>query len=233
MREVADGALQARCAGRHLFAGDPCRADPARQLRVRWTIWSTTNSICRHSMPSSTTTIPALPPTTRASCSRSCCWPTAAASSPAARSSRPARTTCCQPSYTHIARFVRELGSDIQALFSQVLQSGDRIGLIGKAMFVIDGVKLPTNASKERSGTHAELAHRADRLDQVRIRHKTNTATSSSMRSASAASPSCSAKPRSPASSSPGRPRASTPRGTSSRAMSPTPTAPRWPRAKA
>lgn len=72
-----------------------------------------------------------------------------------------------QPSYTHIARFVRELGPDIQALFSQVLLTCDRIGLIGKTMFAIDGVKLPANASKERSGTHAELAHRADRLDKA------------------------------------------------------------------
>jgi hypothetical protein len=43
----------------------------------------------------------------------------------------------------------------------------DRLGLIGKTMFAIDGVKLPANASKERSGTHAELAHRAHRLDKA------------------------------------------------------------------
>ena len=43
----------------------------------------------------------------------------------------------------------------------------DRLGLIGREMFAIDGVKLPTNASKERSGTHAELAHRAERLDKA------------------------------------------------------------------
>jgi transposase len=72
-----------------------------------------------------------------------------------------------QPSYTHIAKFVRELSADIQVLFSQVLQTCDRIGLIGKTMFAIDGVKLPANASKERSGTHAELAHRAERLDKA------------------------------------------------------------------
>jgi transposase len=69
-----------------------------------------------------------------------------------------------RPSYTHIARFVRELGPGIAALFGQVLMTCDRLGLIGKTMFAIDGVKLPANASKERSGTHAELAHRADRL---------------------------------------------------------------------
>jgi len=72
-----------------------------------------------------------------------------------------------QPSYTHIAKFVRELGDDIQALFTQVLLTCDRLGLIGRQMFAIDGVKLPANASKERSGTHAELVHRAERLDKA------------------------------------------------------------------
>ena len=72
-----------------------------------------------------------------------------------------------RPSYTHIARFVRELGPAIGALFGQVLLTCDRLGLIGKTMFAIDGVKLPANASKERSGTHAELAHRAEGLDKA------------------------------------------------------------------
>jgi transposase len=72
-----------------------------------------------------------------------------------------------RPSYTHIAKFVRELGAHIQPLFAQVLMSCERLGLIGRTMFAIDGVKLPANASKERSGTHAELAHRAARLDKA------------------------------------------------------------------
>lgn len=72
-----------------------------------------------------------------------------------------------RPSFTHIARFVRELGPEVQALFTQVLMICDRSGLIGKTLFAIDGVKLPANASKERSGTHAELAHRADRLKKA------------------------------------------------------------------
>jgi transposase len=72
-----------------------------------------------------------------------------------------------RPCYTHIARFVRELGPQIGALFSQVLMTCERLGLIGRTMFAIDGVKLPANASKERSGTHAELAHRAARLDKA------------------------------------------------------------------
>ena len=72
-----------------------------------------------------------------------------------------------RPSYTHIAKFVRELGPEVGRLFTQVLMTCDRLGLIGRTMFAIDGVKLPANASKERSGTHAELAHRADRLDKA------------------------------------------------------------------
>jgi hypothetical protein len=72
-----------------------------------------------------------------------------------------------QPSYTHIAKFVRELADQIQPLFTQVLLVCDRQGLIGRQMFAFDGVKLPSNASKERSGTHAELRHRAERLDKA------------------------------------------------------------------
>lgn len=75
-----------------------------------------------------------------------------------------------RPSYTHIAKFVRELGGEVERLFAQVLMTCDRLGLIGRTMFAIDGVKLPGNASKERSGTHAELAHRADRLDKAAAR---------------------------------------------------------------
>jgi transposase len=72
-----------------------------------------------------------------------------------------------QPSHTHIAKFVSGLSEQIKPLFSQVLMTCDAQGLIGRDMFAIDGVKLPSNASKERSGTHEELRHRADRLEQA------------------------------------------------------------------
>ena len=72
-----------------------------------------------------------------------------------------------QSSHTHIAKFVSGLADQIKPLFSQVLMTCDAHGLIGREMFAIDGVKLPSNASKERSGTHEELRHRAKRLDQA------------------------------------------------------------------
>ena len=66
-----------------------------------------------------------------------------------------------QPAYTTIAAFVRGLSDEIAAIFTEVILICDRHGLIGRQMFAIDGVKLPGNASKAKSGTHAELAHRA------------------------------------------------------------------------
>ncbi len=71
------------------------------------------------------------------------------------------------PTYTSIAKFVRELGSEIGPLFTQVLLVCVEMDMIGREMFVIDGVELPGNASKERSGTHAELAQKAARHEKA------------------------------------------------------------------
>ncbi|MEO8630453.1 MAG: transposase [Betaproteobacteria bacterium] len=71
------------------------------------------------------------------------------------------------PQFTTIAKFVRELAEEVSAIFTQVLLVCDARGLIGRQMFAIDGVKLPSNASKERSGTHAELAHQAQRMERA------------------------------------------------------------------
>jgi transposase len=70
------------------------------------------------------------------------------------------------PRFTTIAAFVRELGEEASVIFAQVLLACDRLGLIGRQMFAIDGVKLPSNADKRRSGTHAELAHEAERMER-------------------------------------------------------------------
>ena len=72
-----------------------------------------------------------------------------------------------QPGHSVLAAFVSGMGEQIKSVFSQVLMVCDAQGLIGRQMFAIDGVKLPSNASKERSGTHAELLHRAQRLERA------------------------------------------------------------------
>ena len=71
----------------------------------------------------------------------------------------------CAPQFTTLAKFVRELRSEITELFTQVLMTCDAQGLIGRQMFAIDGVKLPSNASKKKSGTHTELTRQAERME--------------------------------------------------------------------
>ena len=70
-----------------------------------------------------------------------------------------------QPHFTTIAAFIRNLGDQIEKIFAQVLLICDRQGLIGREMFAIDGVKLPSNASKQRSGTRADFQRQADRFE--------------------------------------------------------------------
>ena len=73
------------------------------------------------------------------------------------------------PHFTTIAAFVRELKNEIANLFTQVLFLCDAQGLIGREMFAIDGVKLPSNASKAKSGTRAEFKRQAQKIEvQVR-----------------------------------------------------------------
>ncbi|MGE5166830.1 MAG: IS1182 family transposase [Sphingobacteriales bacterium] len=84
------------------------------------------------------------------------------------------------PHFTTLAAFVSRLGDDIARLFGQVLYLCDRQGLIGREMFAIDGVKLPSNASKTRSGTRADFERQAAKLEAAAqamlARHRENDA---------------------------------------------------------
>ena len=70
-----------------------------------------------------------------------------------------------QPHFTTIAGFISNLADDIARVFTQILYLCDRQGLIGREMFAIDGVKLPSNASKQKSGTRADFEHQATKLE--------------------------------------------------------------------
>jgi len=72
-----------------------------------------------------------------------------------------------QPHFTTIAGFVSSLGDDIARAFTQILYICDKQGLIGKEMFAIDGVKLPGNASKAKSGTRADFERQAAKLEKA------------------------------------------------------------------
>jgi len=84
------------------------------------------------------------------------------------------------PHFTTIAAFVSTLGEDIARVFSQVLYICNRQGLIGRQMFAIDGVKLPSNAAKQKSGTRADFERQAGKLEAAAqamlARHRENDA---------------------------------------------------------
>jgi transposase len=86
-----------------------------------------------------------------------------------------------KPHFTTIADFVSRSREAIASVFAQVLTILDGEGLIGREHFAIDGVKLPSNASKHRSGTRAEFLARAEKLERVATtmldRHRANDST--------------------------------------------------------
>lgn len=72
-----------------------------------------------------------------------------------------------QPHFTTIADFVSRSPDQMAELFVQVVMICDEQGLIGKEMFAVDGCKIPSNAGKQWSGTHAELRNKARKLDNA------------------------------------------------------------------
>lgn len=72
-----------------------------------------------------------------------------------------------QPHFTTIADFISRMEGEIVTLFRNVLMICDAQGLIGREMFAIDGCKLPSNASKEWSGTKAELTAKKMKLERA------------------------------------------------------------------
>jgi len=70
-----------------------------------------------------------------------------------------------RPHFTTIANFVSSLEQEVVHLFRDVLLVCDEMGLIGREMFAIDGCKLPSNASKEWSGTKADFEKKASKME--------------------------------------------------------------------
>jgi len=81
-----------------------------------------------------------------------------------------------QPHFTTIAQFISTSAPAITQTVAQVLMVCDRAGLIGRELFAIDGVKLPSNASKTKSGTRADFEREAQKMEravrQMLARHR-------------------------------------------------------------
>lgn len=91
-----------------------------------------------------------------------------------------ALTGDAKPHFTTIADFIRRSHDAIASVFGQVLTLLDKEGLIGRELFAIDGVKLPSNASKHRSGTRAQFLAQAQKMERAAKtmldRHQANDA---------------------------------------------------------
>jgi len=72
-----------------------------------------------------------------------------------------------KPDHATIAAFISRSPDAIKSVFQEVLLVCDAAGLIGREHFAIDGVKLPSNASKDLSGRLDELESKAKKLDRA------------------------------------------------------------------
>jgi hypothetical protein len=84
------------------------------------------------------------------------------------------------PHYSTLASFVSGLGEALVKVFAQVLTICERQGLIGRELFAIDGVKLPSNASKAKSGKREDferqLAKMEKAVERMLAQHRDNDA---------------------------------------------------------
>jgi transposase len=71
-----------------------------------------------------------------------------------------------KPDHSTIAAFVSSMEHEIEPLFTKVLLVCEEEGLLGGTHFSLDGLKLSSNASKEWSGTFADLKKKQDALER-------------------------------------------------------------------
>jgi transposase len=70
------------------------------------------------------------------------------------------------PDHSTLATFVSSIHTEVPALFTQVLLVCEQEGLLGGTHFSLDGVKLPSSAAKESSGTFADLRVKQQALER-------------------------------------------------------------------
>jgi transposase len=93
-----------------------------------------------------------------------------------------------QPDHSTFAEFIGRLGERLPRIFSEVLLVCHEEGLLGATHFALDGLKLPSNASREWSGKLDDLrlkqqkleAKLAEKLAEHRARDQAETATDGS-----------------------------------------------------
>ena len=71
-----------------------------------------------------------------------------------------------RPDHSTIAAFVSSMKGKILPLFRDVLLVCDEEGLLGGTFFALDGCKLPSNASRECSGTIGDLKRKREKIEK-------------------------------------------------------------------
>jgi transposase len=75
--------------------------------------------------------------------------------------------SCLQyPDHSTIAAFVSSMKDEILPLFRDVLLVCEEEGLLGGTLFALDGCKLPSNASKQWSGTISDLQRKKEKIEK-------------------------------------------------------------------
>ena len=75
-----------------------------------------------------------------------------------------------RPDHSTIAAFVSSMKDEIGPLFRDVLLVCEEEGLLAGTFFALDGLKLPSNASMQWSGTHCRLQRKKDRIE-AKVKH--------------------------------------------------------------
>jgi len=75
--------------------------------------------------------------------------------------------TCgLKPDHSTIAHFVSSMNKEVIKIFRDILLLCDGMELLGGTHFSLDGMKLPSNASKETSGTFKDLKKKKGKLEE-------------------------------------------------------------------
>ena len=76
-----------------------------------------------------------------------------------------------EPHWTTIAAFISSNSIRFREVFEEVLLYCNELDLIGGEMFAVDGLRLPSNASIEMSGTEEELKKKLDVYRRMAEKH--------------------------------------------------------------
>jgi len=71
-----------------------------------------------------------------------------------------------RPDHSTIAAFVSSMQDEILPLFRDILLVCDQENLLGGTFFALDGLKLPSNASKRWSGILSDISNKKEKIEQ-------------------------------------------------------------------